>query len=84
MGWHQDNELELGTHPIIASLSLGESRRFILRHRSDYDTKVVCELCHGDLLIMAGTTQQHWQHTIPKTRQTKRARINLTFRHILD
>ncbi|EEY99674.1 alkylated DNA repair protein [Vibrio sp. RC586] len=83
MGWHQDNEPELGHHPIIASLSLGESRRFILRHYNDHDRKVVCELGHGDLLIMAGTTQHHWQHAIPKTRQTKQARINLTFRQIL-
>ncbi|HHI5410163.1 TPA: alpha-ketoglutarate-dependent dioxygenase AlkB [Vibrio metoecus] len=82
MGWHQDNEPELGTNPIIASLSLGESRRFLLRHKQDPALKIECELSHGDLLIMAGTTQHCWQHAIPKTRQTKQLRINLTFRNI--
>ncbi|ENM5730314.1 alpha-ketoglutarate-dependent dioxygenase AlkB [Vibrio mimicus] len=83
MGWHQDNEAELGTNPVIASLSLGDSRRFILRHNNDHNMKIECELTHGDLLIMAGNTQHHWQHAIPKTRQNKQPRINLTFRNIL-
>ncbi|MCR9388133.1 alpha-ketoglutarate-dependent dioxygenase AlkB family protein [Vibrio metoecus] len=82
MGGHQDNEPELGTNPIIASLSLGESRRFLLCHKQDPALKIECELSHGDLLIMAGTTQHCWQHAIPKTRQTKQLRINLTFRNI--
>lgn len=83
MGWHQDNEPELGLNPIIASLSLGESRRFVLRHQHDHSLKIECQLDHGDLLIMAGTTQSFWQHSIPKTHRNKQARINLTFRNIL-
>ncbi len=83
MGWHQANEPELGSNPVIASLSLGESRRFLLRHHKDHALQVECELNHGDLLIMAGNTQHFWQHAIPKTRQTKQTRINLTFRNIL-
>lgn len=81
MGWHQDNEPELGQQPIIASLSLGESRRFILRHLHSKE-KFELSLGHGSLLVMAGDTQRYWQHSVPKTKQPRAARINLTFRHI--
>ncbi|MBD0786228.1 alpha-ketoglutarate-dependent dioxygenase AlkB [Vibrio sp. Y2-5] len=81
MGWHQDNETELGTNPVIASLTLGESRRFVLRHLSTKE-KYEVELGHGSLLIMAGETQHYWQHSVPKTTKNKEERINLTFRHI--
>ncbi len=83
MGWHSDNEAELGLAPYIASLSLGSSRRFLLRHKKRKDLDVVeFELGHGDLLIMRGTTQDHWKHQIPKTRRAIDARINITFRFI--
>ncbi|MEI8658712.1 alpha-ketoglutarate-dependent dioxygenase AlkB family protein [Vibrio sp. Hal054] len=81
MGWHQDNETELGINPVIASLTLGESRRFVLRHLSTKE-KYEVELGHGSLLIMAGETQHYWQHSVPKTAKPKEERINLTFRHI--
>ena len=81
MGWHQDNETELGTNPVIASLTLGESHRFVLRHLSTKE-KYEVELGHGSLLIMAGETQHYWQHSVPKTAKPKEERINLTFRHI--
>ncbi|WP_306331472.1 alpha-ketoglutarate-dependent dioxygenase AlkB family protein [Vibrio injensis] len=82
MGWHQDNEPELGHQPVIASLSLGETRRFALRHIQSKE-KLTFELSHGSLLVMAGDTQHCWQHTIPKTRQACQPRINLTFRQII-
>lgn len=82
MGCHADNEPELGKNPTIASLSLGDSRLFRLRHNRSKQTLDI-ELAHGDLLVMAGTLQHHWRHELPKTRQTKQARINLTFRRIL-
>ncbi|MDF2152554.1 alpha-ketoglutarate-dependent dioxygenase AlkB [Vibrio sp. CAU 1672] len=82
MGWHQDNEPELGKNPVIASLSLGESRRFLLRHLRS-QTQLEYELPHGSLLIMTGELQHHWQHSVPKTAKPKHARINLTFRNIL-
>lgn len=81
MGWHQDNETELGTNPVIASLTLGESRRFVLRHLATKE-KYEVELGHGSLLIMAGETQHYWQHSVPKTAKAKGERINLTFRDI--
>jgi alkylated DNA repair dioxygenase AlkB len=82
MGYHADNEKELGANPAIASLSLGDTRLFRLRHKKRRETLDIL-LEHGDLLIMAGVLQHHWVHALPKTRQAKNPRINLTFRRIL-
>ena len=81
MGWHQDNETELGSEPSIASLSFGETRRFVLRHLQSGEKREF-ELGSGSLLIMAGKTQTYWQHAVPKTAKLRGSRINLTFRNI--
>ncbi|WP_438472045.1 alpha-ketoglutarate-dependent dioxygenase AlkB family protein [Vibrio alginolyticus] len=83
MGWHQDNEPELGRNPVIASLNLGETRQFLLRNLH-CKTEIEYELSHGSLLIMAGELQHHWKHCVPKTAKTKDERINLTFRQIFN
>lgn len=83
MGWHSDDERELGPEPVIASLSLGATRRFVLRDRLHHDRKLALELPHGSLLVMRGATQRHWQHALPRTARPVGERINLTFRHIL-
>ena len=82
VGWHSDNERELGGRPVIASLSLGETRSFRLRHRERRHAPLAISLTDGSLLLMAGATQRHWQHAIPKERREKGPRINLTFRQI--
>ncbi|MCG8463660.1 MAG: alpha-ketoglutarate-dependent dioxygenase AlkB [Xanthomonadales bacterium] len=82
MGWHADNEAELGQQPVIASLTLGAARRFVMRRRDDHQQKFECLLAHGSLLVMAGETQQYWQHSLPKSRKVNGARINLTYRWI--
>lgn len=82
MGWHSDDEPELGQNPVIASLSLGGTRRFMLRHRIDKEAKHQLELRGGSLLVMKGTTQHYWQHQVPKTKRPVLRRINLTFRVI--
>lgn len=82
MGWHSDNEPELGQNPVIGSLSLGGTRRFMLRHRSEKGLKHQLELTSGSFLLMQGTTQHYWQHQIPKTKRPVLPRINLTFRVI--
>jgi alkylated DNA repair dioxygenase AlkB len=83
MGWHQDNEPELGAEPIIASVSFGATRRFQLRHKKRKELETITiELEHGSLLLMQGTTQSYWKHQLPKTAQPVGARINLTFRLI--
>ncbi len=83
MGWHSDDEPELGANPTIASLSLGQTRRFLLRHKRRDHSPVEIPLEHGALLIMRGPTQTHWQHQVPKTRRPCTLRLNLTFRCIV-
>lgn len=82
MGWHSDDEPELGTRPVIASLSLGAPRRFALRHRQDKSLKREIALGHGDLVVMAGDTQRLYHHAVPRTARPVGERINLTFRRI--
>jgi alkylated DNA repair dioxygenase AlkB len=82
MGWHADDEKELGPNPVIASLSLGNERLFKLHHKKRKEILDI-SLGHGDLLLMAGTLQHHWMHSVPKTKKLKTLRINLTFRKIL-
>lgn len=81
MGWHSDDEPELGQNPTIASLTLGQPRRFLLRHRSEKPIpQQELLLGNGSLLIMSGQLQHYWQHSIPKSKRVLRGRINLTFR----
>ncbi len=82
-GWHADNEKELGENPVIASISLGASRYFHLKHNSDKSQRLKLELTHGSLLLMEGTTQHFWKHQIAKTAKKVGPRINLTFRKVL-
>lgn len=89
MGWHADKEKELGTKPIIASLSFGQSRRFAFRHRRDVSglknppRLIEYTLNSGDLLIMKGDTQKYFEHCVIKDKSAKDIRINLTFRKIV-
>jgi len=81
MGWHRDDEPELGDAPLIASLSLGATRRFLLKdadgHRHAFD------LASGDLLLMSGESQRLYRYALPRTAKPVAPRINLTFRRIL-
>lgn len=84
MGWHSDDEPELGTQPVIASISLGEERMFHFRHKTpDKYPTYKLRLASGSLLWMGGHTQTHWKHQLPKTQKTVGPRINLTFRKII-
>lgn len=98
MGWHRDDEPELGPEPVIASLSLGSTRRFLLKpvaggHRgvtgaaegpaaAASDGRRALELAHGSLLVMRGATQRNYRHALPRTAQLRGPRINLTFRRV--
>ncbi len=81
MGWHADDERELGKNPVIASLSLGAPRRFLLRHEKKRGKSISLVLGHGSLLVMAGATQHHYRHAVPKEDDSGE-RINLTFRRV--
>ncbi|WP_300438645.1 alpha-ketoglutarate-dependent dioxygenase AlkB [Christiangramia sp.] len=83
MGWHADDEKELGVNPVIASISLGAERIFHLKHTKIKTARYKIRLQHGSLLLMKGTTQEFWKHQLPKTRKIDSPRINLTFRKLL-
>ena len=82
VSWHSDDEPELGRNPVIGSLSLGETRQFQMKHKFNRDLKQKILLQHGSFLLMRGKTQHHWLHQIPKRKNLKGERINLTFRVI--
>lgn len=84
MGWHSDDEAELGAMPVIASLTLGADREFALKHKTRKELRYKIRLKHGSLLIMQGTTQAHWLHAIAKEKDAVGPRINLTFRRIFS
>jgi alkylated DNA repair dioxygenase AlkB len=82
MGMHSDDESELGPDPVIASLSFGASRSFLMRHKTRKLGQKI-ELTDGSLLLMRGSTQHNWLHGINKTVKSTESRVNLTFRYIV-
>lgn len=83
MAWHSDDEKELKKEGCIASLSFGAERRFLFKHRNTKE-KIAVILENGSLLVMKGSTQAHWLHSIPKSKKIQHGRINLTFRQMND
>jgi alkylated DNA repair dioxygenase AlkB len=84
MGWHSDDEPELGANPVIASLSLGATRDFKLRPKAGVNAEPhTLALNSGSLLVMSGLAQRHWQHSLPKRKRVLQPRMNLTFRQII-
>jgi alkylated DNA repair dioxygenase AlkB len=83
IGWHSDNFPQIGKRPPVASLSLGGTRRFKLRHKSSKEV-VDYELANGSLLIMLPGCQEEWEHAVPKTARLVGERINWTFRPHVD
>ena len=79
MGWHADDEPEMGS--VIGSFSLGATRQFRIRHNVTRET-MMFPVGNGTLIVMAGTMQQFWKHDVPKTKEIVGERINLTFRKI--
>lgn len=84
MGWHRDNEPELGPNPVIASLSLGQPRRFLVRTYKTHLQKTEWLLTNGSLLIMKNQSQSLYEHCVPKSNSILQPRINLTFRNIIN
>jgi alkylated DNA repair dioxygenase AlkB len=84
MGWHRDDERDLGRAPVIASVSLGAPRRFLVKPHGDPKAKALAlELPHGSLLVMAGEFQRRYRHALPRTARQVGPRINLTFRNVI-
>lgn len=82
VSWHADDEKGLGQNPTIASVSLGATRRFDLKHKTESNQKLQLELTPGSLVIMKGGLQHHWLHQIPVQKRVEDSRINLTYRTI--
>lgn len=87
VGWHADDEEELGDNPVIASVSLGAPRTFSLRPKSTTLGDAALKkrdllLSHGDLMVMSGSTQKYWHHAVLKDKIAPGERINLTYRFI--
>lgn len=82
MAWHSDDEKELEPDGAIASLSFGAERRFLFRHRESKE-QIETLLTPGSLLVMRGTTQTYWLHSLPKMKKVRSPRVNLTFRNML-
>ena len=87
MGYHADDEKELGDRPVIAALSLGATRKFVFKHKTirhqNKPVKAALYLKSGQLLVMRGDTQTFWKHSITKTTTVDSGRISLTFRRML-
>ncbi|MEP7144507.1 MAG: alpha-ketoglutarate-dependent dioxygenase AlkB [Ferruginibacter sp.] len=83
MGWHRDNEKELGINPVIGSVSFGATRTFQFRNYNKKKSVISIDLTHGSFLLMKGETQHHWEHQLPKTNKKIGHRINITFRVIV-
>lgn len=85
MGWHRDNEPELGPDPVVVSVSFGAPRQFVLRPRDPANRhwQQGWALGHGDLLVMYGATQRDWEHALKKTTKACGPRLNVTFRTVL-
>jgi alkylated DNA repair dioxygenase AlkB len=83
VSWHSDDEKSLGPKTTIASLSFGATRKFSFRHKQSSLSASVT-LAHGSLLVMKDDTQLNWLHSLPKSKTVRNARINLTFRKILQ
>lgn len=98
IGWHADDERDLGDAPAILSLSLGAERDFQFRHRDAFPRAgqpaprpelqtITLSLRSGSLLIMRDPTNKHWKHQLPRRGGKKAveigARLNLTWRRIV-
>ncbi len=78
--WHADDEKVLGVDPVIASVSLGAARKFRMRRKDRSRPPIEILLRSGDVLVMRGSTQQLWEHAVPRTKRIAQPRVNLTFR----
>lgn len=81
MGWHSDDEKELVNNGVIGAFTLGGERKFSFKHRTSGES-VSLNLAHGSLLLMKGSTQKHWLHSLPKTKKNVAPRVSLTFRQM--
>lgn len=83
MGWHRDNEKELGPQPSVASVSLGAIRQFQLRDHAGKKERITLNPASGSLILMNGECQHYWEHALPKSKKIELPRLNITFRKVI-
>jgi len=83
VAWHGDRNRLVMTAPMVATVSLGARRKFLLRPRGTTRSLHRLEPGHGDLVVMGGACQAEWEHTVPKTAQRVGPRMSVTIRHSL-
>lgn len=79
IGFHRDDEIELGKRPVIASVSLGGTRDFVVKSKTE---KWIVPLEDDSMFLMKEDFQKRFQHGVPKRSRMILPRINLTFRYI--
>ncbi len=79
LGWHADDEADLGDTPVLAAVSVGAERVFRMRPRGG-GPSVATTLGHGSLLLMWGNTQRNYKHCLPRTRRPVGERLSFAFR----
>jgi alkylated DNA repair dioxygenase AlkB len=80
VAWHGDRNRHTHTNPLVATVSLGARRRFLLRPaggRTEHELRPG----HGDLVVMGGACQHEWEHTVPKEAGAVGPRMSITLRH---
>ena len=82
VAWHGDRIARELPHSIVATVSLGGPRRFLIRPKGGGESRAF-DLGGGDLLVMGGACQRLWEHTVPKVASAP-PRIALMFRHSYD
>ena len=80
--WHADDEEVLGQAPVIASVSLGATRKFRISRKDRSEKATDIFLRSGDVLVMRGLTQLLWEHEVPRSKKVREPRVNLTFRKV--
>ncbi|HVE63155.1 MAG TPA: alpha-ketoglutarate-dependent dioxygenase AlkB [Mycobacteriales bacterium] len=81
VAWHGDRNAKVHLNPLVATVSLGARRRFLLRPRGGGPARHVFTPGHGDLIVMGGACQHNWEHTVPKSTQAVGPRMSVTIRH---
>jgi len=80
VAWHGDRNRHSHTDPLVATVSLGARRRFLLRPVGGRP-QLELHPGHGDLVVMGGACQHEWEHTVPKAARAVGPRMSITLRH---
>jgi alkylated DNA repair dioxygenase AlkB len=80
VAWHRDRVLRQQRSGIVATVSVGETRPFLMRPHGG-GPSIRFQLGWGDLFVMGGTCQRTWEHSVPKIRTARGPRISIMFRH---